>query len=84
MGFEHDLDFSFVQFIKDVINCLPICNIPLITDVPRNSTGRYVEETFGVFFYDSVSTSCVSGSRTELSFFERMPRPFLFMSSTFM
>lgn len=45
MDFEHDLDLSFVQFIKDVINCLPICYIPLITDVPRNSTGRYVDQS---------------------------------------
>lgn len=49
MGLEHDLDFSFVQFIKDVTNCLPICYIPLLTDVPRNSTGMYMDQSLGNF-----------------------------------
>jgi len=44
MGFEHDLDFSFLQFIKDVINCLPICYTPQITDLQRNSSGKYVDQ----------------------------------------
>lgn len=64
MGLEHDLDFSFVQFIKDVTNCLPICYIPLITDVPRNSTGMYMDQSLGNFFQDDfVNTSCGFGSK---------------------
>lgn len=83
MGLEHDLDFSFVQFIKDVTNCLPICYSPLITDVPRNSTGIYMDQRLGNFFHDDfVSTNC--GIKTEFLFSERKPRPFLIMFSTFM
>lgn len=64
MSLEHDLDFSFVQFIKDVTNCLPIFYIPLITDVPRNSTGMYMDQSLDNFFhYDFVSTNCGFGSK---------------------
>lgn len=64
MGLERDLDSSFVQFIKDVTNCLPICYIPLITDVSRNSTGMYIDQSLGNFFHDDfVSTNCGFGSK---------------------
>lgn len=64
MGLQHDLDFSFVQFIKDVTNCLPIYYIPLITDVPRNSTGMYMDQSLGNFIHDDfVSTNCGFGSK---------------------
>lgn len=64
MGLEHDLDFSFLQFIKDVTNGLPICYIPLITDVPRNSTGMYMDQSLGNFIHDDfVSTNRGFGSK---------------------
>lgn len=81
MGLEHDLDFSFVQFIKDVTNCLPICYIPLLTDVPRNSTGMYMDHSLGNFFRDDFVWVWI---KTEFLFFERKPKPFLIMCSTFM